>query len=86
MDMEKEYTWRFTTPRENLEVEIQSYSNQSKFFNAKLMMKRYPINDQNLRLMLLKFPFMTGKVIGAIYWQALKLKLKGVPFYAHPNT
>ena len=27
---------------------------------------------------------MTGKVIAAIYWQALRIKLKGVPYYPHP--
>jgi DUF1365 family protein len=25
-------------------------------------------------------------VIGAIYWHALRLKLKGNPFYGHPKT
>jgi DUF1365 family protein len=28
---------------------------------------------------------MTAKVIAAIYWQALRLKWKGVPFCAHPE-
>ena len=28
----------------------------------------------------------TAKVIGAIYWQALKLWIKGVPVHAHPGT
>jgi DUF1365 family protein len=29
---------------------------------------------------------MTVKVAAAIYWQALKLWLKGIPFYPHPKT
>jgi DUF1365 family protein len=34
--------------------------------------------------MLLLYPAMTVKVVAMIYWQALKLKYKRTPFYAHP--
>jgi DUF1365 family protein len=33
--------------------------------------------------MLLKYPVVTLKVIIGIYWQALRLWRKGVPFYGH---
>jgi DUF1365 family protein len=29
---------------------------------------------------------MTVKVISAIYWQALRLKLKDAPFFCHPEN
>jgi DUF1365 family protein len=29
---------------------------------------------------------MTGKVIGAIYWQALRLWIKRTPFFEHPRN
>jgi DUF1365 family protein len=28
---------------------------------------------------------MTARVTGAIYWQALRLWLKRIPFYPHPS-
>jgi DUF1365 family protein len=31
------------------------------------------------------YPFMTAKVAGAIYWQALRLWLKRTPFFSHPD-
>jgi DUF1365 family protein len=34
---------------------------------------------------MLHYPAMTAKVIGLIYWQALKLTLKGAPFFTHPG-
>ncbi|MCK7502549.1 MAG: DUF1365 domain-containing protein [Comamonadaceae bacterium] len=39
---------------------------------------------RSLAGVLARWPFMTVKVIAAIYWQALRLKLKGVPFCPHP--
>ena len=35
--------------------------------------------------MLIRYPFMTQKVIAAIHWQALKLWWKGATFYPHPK-
>ena len=34
---------------------------------------------------LARFPLMTCKVLGAIYWQAFRLWWTGVPFYPHPR-
>jgi hypothetical protein len=33
---------------------------------------------------MLRFPWMTAKVIGAIHWEALRLYLKKAPVYKHP--
>jgi len=35
---------------------------------------------------LLGYPLMTLKVIGGIYLEALKLKLKQIPVFDHPAT
>jgi len=32
-----------------------------------------------------RHPWMTGRVTWAIYWQALRLWHKRVPFYPHPK-
>ncbi len=39
----------------------------------------------NLNKLLFRYPLMTAKVGLAIYWQALRLFLKGVPVYTHPG-
>ena len=56
-----------------------------EIFNASLNLQRQPLTGGNLARALLRWPFMTAKVIAAIYWQALRLKWKGVPFCAHPE-
>ena len=48
-------------------------------------MRRESISGAALTRVLLRFPFMTLKVIGAIHLQALRLKLKGAVFHAHPQ-
>jgi len=43
------------------------------------------LTHKNLTRVLLYYPAMTAKVISLIYWQALKLTLKGAPFFTHPE-
>jgi hypothetical protein len=54
-------------------------------FSASLQLRRQPLTGGNLAGALLRWPVMTAKVIAAIYWQALRLKYKGAPFFPHPE-
>lgn len=89
MQMDIKYDWRFVEPDERLNVHMENRQKDSdgnsKVFDATLVMKRQPITGFNLGKTLISFPFMTGKVIGGIYYQALKLWLKKTPFYSHPK-
>ena len=40
---------------------------------------------KTLLMALVRFPFITIFVVFRIHWQALKLWLKGAPFFTHPN-
>ena len=35
--------------------------------------------------MLLRFPAASMRVVALIYWNALRLKLKGAPYHPHPG-
>jgi DUF1365 family protein len=85
MPMDINYEWRFTPPGETLKVWMENRRNGVMAFRAKLELDRTPLDGMTLSRLLLKWPFMTGRVITAIYWQALRLWLKGVPFCPHPN-
>ncbi|NNF96743.1 MAG: DUF1365 domain-containing protein [Halobacteria archaeon] len=85
MPMDINYDWRFSIPAKRLNVHMENYHAGTKVVDATLQLQRAPITSGNLARLLLQYPFITGKVIGTIYWQALKLLLKKVPFYSHPD-
>jgi hypothetical protein len=54
-------------------------------FVARLEGRRAPLTDRTLALAALRYPVMSAQVIGLIHWQALKLRLAGVP-YRRPHA
>jgi len=85
MQMEVEYKWHFTGPGRSLTIHMQNNSGEAKFFDATMVLRRKEINKGLLGGLLWRYPFMTGKVITAIHWNALLLWLKRIPSYSHPN-
>ena len=85
MDMNVGYDWSFNNPDTNIQVKMSSYTNNRRIFRAALSLQRKSITPAILNLLLVSYPLMTVRIIAAIYWQALMLKLKGAPFYLHPR-
>lgn len=83
------YDWRLNVPGEALAVHMAlrpQAADAPPVFGATLALQRRPIGGLALAAQLLRFPFMTAQVIGAIHWQALRLWLKRVPVHDHPAT
>ena len=85
MPMEIEYDWCFTDPGQRLSVYMANSKDGNRFFEASITMTRSEIRGSSLSRVLATFPLMTCKVIAAIYWQALRLWIKGCTLYAHPG-
>jgi DUF1365 family protein len=53
----------------------------AQIFAARLEGARRPLSDRALLAAALRYPLMTAQVIGLIHLQAIKLRLRGVPYF-----
>jgi DUF1365 family protein len=82
--VEQDYVWKLKYAQQRIMVHLECHR-QNKEFDATLSLKGSPFDSTNLLKHLIKTPLMTVKVVIGIYWHALKLFLKKVPIYNHPN-
>jgi DUF1365 family protein len=85
MPMEQSYDWRFVPPDDRLFVHMETIESDRRRLDATLHLTRREITGRRLATILLRHPFMTGKVVAAIYWQAFRLWWKRCPFHPHPD-
>lgn len=83
--MEHEYDWRFTEPGPTLGVHMRNLARGERVFDATLECERRPLDGKHLARFAWLAPAMSATGLAAIYWQALRLKLKGAPFHDHPK-
>ncbi len=83
--MAAEYRWRLSAPGRTLSASIAVDDGEGPFFAARMAMVRRPLSDRQLGRLLLRYPLMTARTMGAIYFQALKLWLQQCPLHPHPD-
>jgi DUF1365 family protein len=86
MPMEQRYHWRFSAPGDRLHVHMENHRGDERVFDATLALRRAPMTGPVLAGCLARHPWMTASIVTGIYWQALRLWLRGAPFHPHPAT
>lgn len=78
-----EYQMSFSPAAEKIGIHMADWQAEKKLFDASLSLKRSPLSRASVHRYLLSFPWMTGKTVVAIYWQAIRLLIKRTPLFNH---
>lgn len=83
LEMDYTYRMRTATPTDELGVLVSNSRDDVVEFSAALRLRRTPATARQLRRTLMRFPAMAISVTAKIFWQALKMKLRGYRWYTH---
>ena len=96
-DLAMNYRMAFSVPGETLAVKIENHplspdstdtevpACPKKYFDVTMKLRRKKLSGWNLNGLLIKYPAISIQVVAGIYWQALRLYLKKIPFVPHPD-
>ena len=74
------YRWQIEPPGKAISISLGVHDHRGHVFEAGLRLQRQPFTKKSARQLLLRKPAMTAFIVAGIYWQALKLYIKGIPF------
>jgi DUF1365 family protein len=78
------FDFRLRPPAERLALQIDDYEDEKRTLLSTVtgLGPPRPLRDRTLAWFSLKYPAVTLKVMAAIHWEAFRLFLKRVPFFA----
>lgn len=84
MDMDLRYEFRVRPPTETLSIRIDTSDAEGMVLVARHVARKQELTDRALLRAFFAIPFLTLRVIGGIYWEALKIWLKRVRLRSRP--
>ena len=85
LPMDMRYQCYFSRPGEMLSVAMNDFQDGELRLQASMVLRRRPLTGRELAVALLRYPFMTLKVVAGIHWEALRLWLKRARYVPHPG-
>jgi DUF1365 family protein len=82
MDLDIDFEFKLRVPDQTLELHINDLANNKTILLASFTGKKIELNNLNLLKCVLKYPWITLKVILLIHWNAVLLYLKGLAYHA----
>ena len=86
MPMDLEYDWQFLIKQRTILISMNLHQQKKSIFNATLNLKGEELSSHQANKLPFNYPFMCFKVLFSIYWNALRLWVKGVTFFDHPKS
>jgi len=84
LPMDMRYRFRFDFTQDRLRVTKENRADGNRAFAAFMDLKRGPLTASGVAAGIAGLPPTTIKVMAAIYWQALRLWMRGAKYHPHP--
>jgi DUF1365 family protein len=86
MGMDQKYEWWTSAPGDRLRIGFRNLEDGEVIFEASLSLRRREMSRRLMARMLVTYPPMTIATLARIYIQALRLRIKGAPWFAHSES